>query len=179
MTLFDRAFRASMLHEVGRSAWMLRTGGLTRDRDDPGGTTKWGISLRWASRALDMTEETLVNLTKAQAKAIYFRHWWQLSPTNRIPYDQIEPDRVAIKLYDTAINVGCNRAIKILQCALGVRADGIFGHRTLTAVNVMDEDYVLNRFVAEQQAFYQGLIDHKPSFAKYRKGWFRRACWLP
>jgi lysozyme family protein len=95
------------------------------------------------------------------------------------------PDRLHQKLFDTAVNAGHSRAVKLLQQALndagGARlaADGRIGPKTRAAICGLDENAVLRKYAERQAAFYRGIVARKPSQAKFLKGWLRRAAWLP
>jgi|SRR5210317_928130 len=157
-------------------------GGFVDDPDDPGGTTKYGVSLRWLKSAdIDIDGNGAIDsldvkgLTLEKAKKLYKDRWW-------IPhaYGDIQKKRIAIKVFDTAINMGSNRANKILQRSLTIsgyptKVDGIIGHRTLHSVEEANENLVLGAFRALQWCFYQELVRRKPVMAKYEKGWTKRA----
>ena len=158
--MFDAAFDYAM----GFEGWSA----LTDDPDDPGGLTKYGIS------KVNHPEVDVANLTLEGAKAIYKKMYW-----NAIKGDQIASGRVAIKFFDMAVNMGTNRATKMVQEALGdmgcsVAVDGMMGPKTLEALNGVDDDVLFVFLVPLLEAFYRGL--GKP---KYIKGWLRRARTLP
>ena len=58
---------------------IVREGGLVSDPDDRGGMTKFGISQR-AHPELDIP-----NLTKEEAKQVYFEDYWVGGHVNRVP----------------------------------------------------------------------------------------------
>jgi len=78
-------------------------GGLTQDPNDPGGTTKFGISQR-AYPDLDIK-----NLTEQDAMAIYHRDYWLKAGCDDLPWPL---DLIA---FDTAVNMGVSRAKVLLQ----------------------------------------------------------------
>ena len=73
-------------------------GGYVNDGNDPGGETNYGISKR-AYPNLDIK-----NLTKDEAKQIYYRDYWEKSGCFDLPYP------LDIVVLDTAVNLGVNRA---------------------------------------------------------------------
>lgn len=146
MSTFDRALALVLRHE----------GGLVNDSRDPGGLTNWGISQR-AYPDLD-----IANLTPGAAGEIYRRDYW-----DAIKADQL-PAPLAICVFDTAVNMGVGKAIRLLQKACGVAVDGVLGVNTLRAAERLPEAVV--RFSAERALAYTGTR----GFDIYGKGWLRR-----
>ena len=146
---FDEAFERLMGHE----------GGYTPGVDDPGGETKWGISKR------SYPDAAIANLTREQAKTIYFEDFWQ-----RIHADEMY-DGVAFQALDFAINSGIETAVRYLQRALGVADDGHWGPVTKVAADAMSESDTIMRFVAERLDFWTRLS----IWPQFGKGWARRA----
>jgi lysozyme family protein len=66
--------------------------------------------------------------------------------------------------------MGCGRAAKLLQEAVGVTADGIIGQGTLQAVQKANPRSLLENFAAEKTAFYKSLS----TFPTFGKGWLNR-----
>ena len=149
---------------------LLHEGGYVNDQDDPGGETKYGITKR------TYPDIDIKSLTKEQAVEIYYNDWWL-----KYQYDQIENENVSIKVFDTAINTGNKTAIKLLQKSINfikpcpISVDGIMGKQTLTSLNKLSDELVLQAYRLYQKKYYQDLIDRKPSLKKYRNGWMNRA----
>jgi len=136
---------------------------FTDDPVDPGGATKWGISLRFlaaegafdadgdgrADFDLDMDGDIdgadIRALTEADAKVIYLRCFWQPLAADRLPRPLGEA------LFDQAVNGGRSAASKLLQRAVNtcimtaqragtsngqprIAVDGAIGPGTLQAV---------------------------------------------
>ena len=146
-------------------------GGLSLDRNDRGnwttgkigqGTlkgTKYGIAAH-AYPNLDIR-----NLTRDQAAEIYRRDYWGAVRGDELPGG---PDVVT---FDGAINSGPGRAIKWLQKAVGVTADGGFGPLTMNAVRAVT-NWVegVKRICAYRMSFLRALS----SWARYGNGWSTR-----
>lgn len=107
------------------------------DPKDLGGETKFGISKK-AYPSIDIR-----NLTEDEAKAIYRRDYW-----DAVMGDQL-PDKLAISVFDCAVNQGTGRAIRLLQSVLEIEADGKIGPQTLAAAKASDDNtawmYLLQR----------------------------------
>lgn len=156
---FDRLIPVVLKHE----------GGYVNDPVDPGGETKYGISKR-SYPYLDIKE-----LAVEDAKDIYYRDWWK-----PLRCGEIQDDGIAIKLLDTAVNIGRRRGVMILQSALrnvgeGVSVDGIIGPQTIAASNRADAADVLRHMQRLQAEHYLNLIENNPKLAKYKRGWLNRA----
>lgn len=157
---FDEAFKRLIGHE----------GGYSTRRDDPGNWTggKVGVGIlkgtKYGIAANTYKNLDIKNLTLAQAKEIYKRDWW-----DPLGGHGLHPCLV-FQLWDFAINAGKSRAIKELQQAVGVPADGIIGPKTMEAVNAHDLNDVILTLTAERLLFYTDL----KTWPTYGKGWTRR-----
>lgn len=149
---FDEAFERLIGHE----------GGYSDHKDDPGGETNWGITLRTA-RAAGYTGP-MRTLSREQAKEIYREAYWQ-----RARADQYD-GAIGFQLFDAAVNHGIGNAVRFLQRAVGVADDGAVGPLTVAAVRRMSVTDVLARFNAERLDFYTRLS----SWPSFGKGWVRR-----
>lgn len=125
---------------------------------DPGGETKYGISKR-AFPGLDIK-----NLTKPQAKEIYRLHYWQ-----KVRGEEL-PSCLRLAVLDFAIHSGVQRASRFLQKALGVKADGIIGPKTLRALETSPASVVLVKFMEQRLLFLTRLSNWIPN----SKGWAKR-----
>jgi len=131
-------------------------GGYSNDPQDPGGETNFGISKR-AYPGLN-----IASLTRREAIDIYRRDYWDRLPAL--------PPGIAVAVFDFAVNAGMSRAIKTLQMAVGVNADGVVGPITRSALGQLSDDAVLALFSAERAIFYAGIS----GFQRYGRGWLRR-----
>lgn len=134
---------------------MLNEGGYVNDPNDSGGQTKYGISKK-AYPDLDIK-----NLTIAQAMEIYRKDYW-----DRCKCDYI-PDALSVAVFDFAVNSGVKTAIKKLQIALGVKADGIIGNQTLGACNRLPVKKVLDDYMDLRLDYLMSL----PKWKYYGNGW--------
>lgn len=135
-------------------------GGYVNDPRDPGGETKFGISKR------SHPEADIANLTRAQAEEIYSRVYW-----TPVHCEELRP-RLRLAVFDSAVQHGARAAIKLLQRAAGVSADGVWGPRTLAAVRAADERALLERFLEARSDFYFRL---PPEMLRaFGEGWTNR-----
>lgn len=132
-------------------------GGYVDDPQDPGGETNWGISKR-SYPGVDIK-----NLTKAAAKTIYLRDYWAKCRCDDLP------GFWRLSVFDCAVNQGRGDAIRFLQRAVGVADDGVFGPKTLAAVNRAGIQ-AFDDFQVYRVQDYAAL----GTFGRYGKGWLRR-----
>ena len=145
---FETAFRFTLGHE----------GCYVNDSRDPGGETKYGISKR-SYPAVDIKA-----LTLDQAKAIYQRDYWSPAVCDKMP------ERVGHLVFDCAVHHGVQVAIKLLQRAVKVADDGIFGRQTLGAMQCIDSNELCNLLMAERVLY---LITCN-AWSTYKRGWLKR-----
>lgn len=168
---------------------------FTNDPVDPGGATKWGVSLRWLKSVGDLDANGLPDgdvdgdgdVDADDIRALTYRHaayfyeagfWAPLNLKHVLHQD------VATKIFDTAVNVGMRRGGRFAQEVVNklrgpgsVGVDGFIGPATLRQLNFVPPADFLDVFRAHQRDYYQLIIRQKPSLGKYRRGWLRRAAW--
>jgi lysozyme family protein len=105
-------------------AWEIvgREGGYVNDPDDPGGATKWGITIGTLRRVRgsNVTVEDVKNLTQGEAVDIFLSDYFYKPKINKLP------ESIQDTVFDMQVNSG-NNAIKILQRTLRE-----FGQKTVS-----------------------------------------------
>ncbi len=149
---FNTAFDLLITHE----------GGFSNHPDDPGGATMYGVTEKVA-RAEGFTG-SMRNFSLNDAKAIYRKNYWDACRCDQMP------DTLRYPLFDAAVNSGANQAIKWLQSAVGVKADGVIGPVTQQSVNVAPAQATRQKMIGNRLRFMTELKNW-PSFSK---GWSRR-----
>lgn len=156
-------------------------GGLSFHKSDPGGTTKYGISLRFLRKeGLDVDGDgdsdvdDIMHLTKPLARRIYQHFFWLTR------YNDIKSQAIATKIFDTAVNMGHSRAHKILQKSLNILGenlvvDGKFGPKTLASLNRFSGEDLLQTFRQKQAERYNYLMSRNSKLKAFKRGWMRRA----
>lgn len=143
-------------------------GGLSNDKHDRGGMTKFGITTLEAKRHgyLDVSK-----LTLEQAIEIYHNVYWL--------FEGVKSDRVATKLLDIYVNLNPRKAIKIIQEASGARVDGIWGPSTIDHINRCNEDELLDSLATLLSDWYVEIVEADITQLDFLKGWIRRAIRKP
>lgn len=145
-------------------------GGYVDHPSDPGGATNMGITrktlARWRkiSPWTDLPKSSVASLKREEAGLIYRANYWNPSRAGDMPVG------VDLALFDFAVNSGPDRAVRTLQAALGVAADGEVGPVTLAALRAADLARLVNDFCNRRLAFLKGLS----TFAVFGRGWTRR-----
>lgn len=151
------------------AAILIHEGGWANDPHDPGGCTKYGITLRtWRNAGHPRAEcADLRRITRDHAAEIYREHYWQAVNGDELPAG------VDLMICDHAVNACVSRAITLLQDAVGSFADGIIGFATLAAAKKAmeaDPSGTLERIASKRFAYYRSL----KTFERYGKGWTAR-----
>lgn len=172
-------------HAVG--VVLEHEGVLNDNPNDPGGLTKYGISLAFLKHAGldvnydgDINELDVLAITPDKAKEIYKSEWW-----DKYNYAAIDDIDIATKVFDLAVNMGNYTAHKLLQKAINevidgsIEVDGIIGDETLGILNDMIEDDlaedVLNTIRDLATEFYINLASKSPLLQEFLNGWLKRA----
>lgn len=156
---FDDAMEVVLAHE----------GGYNSNPSDDGGITKFGIS------SLSYPKVDVANLTLEKAKAIYRADFWQ-----PFPFNKIKDKEVAIKFFDLAVNMGQRVACRLVQRALRATdrrliEDGVFGQKTLDAINNADSTDLLAALKSEAAGYYRLLVHIDTKDKIFLEGWLNRA----
>lgn len=153
---FELAFAHVLQHE----------GGFTNNLRDPGGMTNLGCTKavweEWTGHPVD--EKAMRCLTATDVEPLYKRKYW-----DKVSGDSL-PAGIDYFCFDTAINSGPGRAIKLLQGCVGATVDGALGPKTLESVKAANQAELIKAYAKARLAFLQAL----PTWDTFGKGWGRR-----
>lgn len=169
---------------------VAREGGFVDDPDDPGGATKFGVTIHTMRRlGLDLNGDGQVDtadvrvLSRGQAVDIFVRHYFEK------PRIAALPGILHATVFDMYVNAGA-QAVRILQRLLremgfDVAVDGVIGPQTERACEeALRPDAVALRdaYGVARRNYYFRLADRRPATRKYARsraggkgGWIRRA----
>jgi lysozyme family protein len=156
--------------------------GLVENPADPGGITNFGITRRALAEFLgigvsQVDPDQIRSLTPETARSFY--RWFM----TRYGIARIGNPDVRYFVFDAAVNLGPPQAIRLLQRALGVRADGILGPATLASIPYRDASKLCLWAGIEQMEFYGRLAagdltdadrDGIPDRLEFLPGWLNR-----
>jgi lysozyme family protein len=173
--LFNRPNQdASFQYAVG--IVLKHEGGLSKDKNDPGGTTNWGISQRFLNDNHIVVKAE--DMTRKQAISLYRLYWW-----NKYPFDEIKDLYVCTKVFDAAVNMGPEQSFKILQRSINmippnnITVDGQLGKKTISACNQCNSYSLMNAIRENMKNYYLELVKEKPKLSEFLVGWLSRAAW--
>ena len=92
-------------------------------------------------------------------------------------------NEVAMRVLDSAVNMGPGTAVKLLQTAINaiycppqcIPVDGGWGPVTITAANGCEEDELVQAFKNAREQHYRDIVAAKPEDAPYLTAWLARA----
>ncbi len=140
------------------------------DPDDHGGRTNKGVtqSVYHAWRAEQgLPQRDVQRIDDQEVAAIYYERYWLVAKCNELRR------KLDLAEFDTAVNMGPNRAIKILQEAVGCDADGMFGEKTKTASDSCDLGEAMIKYCDIREGLYRRYAT-RPGQGKFLKGWLNR-----
>ena len=136
---------------------------FTDDPRDPGGATKWGITLlrlREYRGNLGLGPDDVRILSFQEACNIAHSGYWNALRCFGLPAG------MALMVFDHGFNAGPSASARVLQVTLGVQADGQIGPVTTGAARSVGDDRVfLERLRDAQAADYRSKSDF-PAFGK-------------
>jgi lysozyme family protein len=172
-------------------------GGYVNDPDDVGGETYQGISRKYHPswdgwKIIDEIKEEyagrgafpealLQERVYPHVPAFYKENFWDL-----LNLDKIVSDKIAIKLFDMAVNIGVPRTAHIAQTSLNLmsydgdylKVDNIIGNITINLINEMTKkdngEFLLQLLTLQQGSLYMKLVQNNPIQKKFIHGWINR-----
>jgi lysozyme family protein len=175
--------------EIAREI-VRREGGYVNDPDDPGGATKYGVTIHTMRRlGLDLTQDGRVDandvkaLSEGEAVEIFKTHYFAKPRIGELP------GPLQARVFDMYVNAGGN-AVKIMQRVLAqfgnpVAVDGQLGPKSIEAVNATfatAPKHLVDAYGIARRNYYYSLADRRVASRKYARsrsggkgGWIKRA----
>jgi lysozyme family protein len=158
---------------------LRREGGFVHHPADRGGPTNFGITQRTLSAYLGRaaTVEEVRHLSAELAAEIYRRDYFLAPRLDGLP------ERVQPFVFDSAVNHGPRRAVRLVQqvCATAgfgpVAVDGVCGPQTRRVVAEAEAamgDWLLAALVEERRNLYRRIVASDPSQRVFLDGWMNR-----
>ena len=132
---------------------------FTRDAEggftvDDGGPTNFGITQSTYDdyrESLGSEPQSVKLITQGEVQAIMQTEYWQPSHCDQLPL------RLSVCQFDAAINSGPTEAVRMLQEALGISADGDFGPITYGAVLGCNDTETAQKYLDVRTAFLRDI----------------------
>lgn len=155
-TSFPQALKATLREE----------GGNDDDPRDHGGRTSRGITKSeydaWRATHPGLPPDVW-DAPQGTVEQIYHDQYWD-------PYCDKLPAGLDLMFFDFSVNAGRQQAVKSLQRALGVEADGMMGIVTWNAINAANIPQLITAYGDKRRSFYQSLRQ----YPIYGRGWMAR-----
>ena len=156
--------------EIAFNDVIIKEGGYTNDPNDRGNWTSGVIGkgelkgTKYGISAMSYPNLDIKNLTIDEAKSIYYRDFWV-----KCRLDLMEPV-LSLQLFDSIIQHGSTRTIKLLQQALGTTPDGIIGSKTISLIKESNQKELALKFISQRLSYYTQI----KTFNLYGKAWVNR-----
>ena len=169
---------------------IAREGGYVNDPSDPGGATKYGVTIGTLRRlGVDVDGDGKVSisdvrqLSREQARDIFITHYFHGPRIDELP------PVLQASVFDMYVNAGSN-AVRVLQRLLGdmgikIAVDGVIGPQTIEAAQIAQSlapHHLADAYGIARRNYYYALADRRPSSRKYatrrdggKGGWIVRA----
>lgn len=165
---------------------VAREGGFVSDPDDPGGATKYGVTIGTLRgiRGPGITVGDVMRLTRSDAEVIFIEQYFRRPKINQLPASLHDT------VFDMQVNAGSN-AVRILQRLLTRMGwpcadDGAIGPQTIAAAQAAERkvgpDHLRDAYGIARRNYYYDLADARPASRKYARrqdggkgGWILRS----
>jgi len=137
------------------------------DKFDPGGKTDEGIIQREYDRwrvQHGLPRRDVRLMTEAEGDAIYLANYY-------LPYCPELPAGIDQEFFDTSVNEGDGEAVKILQFALDIHVDGLWGKETDDAVKAITDVAAVITAFGKRRAF---VYTETSGYTRFGEDWERR-----
>lgn len=148
--------------------------GYSNHPSDRGGATMFGVTQAVYDKfraANNSPRQPVKEIQRPEVWAIYRDMYWLPAGCDKLP------DRLAMVQFDTAVNHGVSRAVRLLQEVVAVPVDGLFGKITEHAVRdvlEMGEDHLIRDYLSAREDLYDEIVERNPSQAVFLRGWKNR-----
>ncbi len=135
---------------------------------DPGGATMDGITqaeyTRWCN-AHDIVPAPVIKITEEEGQEIYYTDYWLPNCPKCLP-------GLDLCVFDSNVNQGQTQSTRILQFAINISVDGIWGPQTDAAVKaIVSTNAAIQAFTLRREAVYE----ETKNFNCFGTDWMRRA----
>lgn len=150
-------------------------GGFVNDPDDLGGATNKGVTFK--TYKLYRKRKGLPIPSIGDLKRLSIDEFTDILKTmywDACRADSIQSQSVANAIVDWAWHSGTTTAAKEIQRVLGVKADGIIGNTTLSAINSQSPLPLFGKIKAARVKYIERICKSRPVNQKYYRGWMNR-----
>lgn len=162
------------IRDVVLSRVIEREGGANTHPNDKGGSTNFGLTRTFLKdvTAREWSDVEIRQITREIALSVYSL-WLAMRRLDQLP-DDVE---LADAVIDFAVHSGSVTAVRAIQKAMGLPADGIAGPKTQGEWHLLNErnrDRVRKAVIAARLEHLGAILSRDPSQAVFALGWMRR-----
>lgn len=148
-------------------------GGYSNDPSDSGGKTNYGVThftYKLYRKKKGLAPRDVRLITREEVIDVYRTLYWDASNCDRFP------KKIAIAVFDFAVNSGVSRAIRKLQQLVRTPVDGRWGPKSQAALCEHIEQFGVEDLVQQylwiRQRFFKAIAKGKNR--KFLRGWLNR-----
>src|SRR5262245_3920199 len=142
-------------------------------KEDPGGATMFGVTWQTYNAYRDfkgLPRRDVRQIDHQEIIEIYRNFFWRRAHADELPVG------LDLAVFDFAVNSGPATAIKYLQRALGIMADGHYGAVTAAAIKSSYLPQLIAAYVEERRRFGRGLSNYWANKGGWENRWNRIEC---
>lgn len=145
-------------------------GGYSNDKHDSGGMTMHGIIQREYDRyrtSKGLPHQWVKQISEEEYNEIYWTQYW-------LPHCPYLPVGLDLSYFNIAVNAGPSEATRLLQEALTIHIDGVWGVQTtkaVLAIQPIDVAEAIMSFAMDEENWYK----HLSKFQYFGNDWIGRA----
>lgn len=157
-------------------------GGYNNIKEDAGGATNYGISLRFLKSVgedlngdghVDIND--IVEITHSQSAELYKKYFW-----DHYKLYNIQDQFIANRAFSFFVNMRGKTAATIFQravraCGFDIVEDGILGTKSFNLINSIHPSVYLPALRSEAAAVYRLIVANNQTQSKFLNGWLKRA----
>lgn len=168
MAVFQNAFNFMIINEDATQAHAIVP-------DSPPGS----FAISGINSASFPTQYTAIAALPQSQRGPAVENFYQATFWNKWLQSLIFND-LAMRVFDTSVNMGISPAVKILQIAINtlttpsIIVDGQWGPNTVAMANKLG-DGLVSAFKFARVAHYEAIVATNPADQKYLKNWLARA----
>lgn len=138
---------------------LIEEGGYSNDPHDPGGKTMEGILQREYDkyrRKIGLPLQWVKLISDEEMHDIYYNEYW-------LPHCPMLAPGLNLSFFDQCVNEGPREAILLLQRAMAIHADGIWGNETENAVKRanLTPGTIIQNYTNDRMRFYRSLKNYR------------------
>lgn len=149
-------------------------GGFSNHPNDTGGATNKGVTIGTFTQY--RKQKGMPSPSVTELKNISDDEWMDILKTlywDRWKADKINNQSIANLLVDWYWMSG-SYGIKYPQEVLGVKADGLVGNITLSAINESDQKVLFDKLWERRKKHFDDIVKRNPSQQVFLNGWMNR-----